>query len=566
MAQHTPSVLEIDRKLRDDFRRRVKDFGVNAEATDPLLAVLFRTVAQQIDQVYSDTGQLRQSLLRELMNGLDVQPYLARPAQAVVRLITSEAEPRTLRAGTELNATTPAGERLIFGLDATLDVSQARIALALSYQDQQLRILSGVEMSESVHAMRPSLDPVPIALGEQPALFVAIENLSPQLLSRHGIFFELGPGTYAVQHALMHEPWWIFGQAGELSGEGLMRPVRKNGGVHELRFQTQARSADHAQTVLPDIADGFYGGRQFLFPSMTGDQQDARPLLCSVPRLLRAALNTMTERGLDQWLAEPRLWIKIPMPVAVPQLHHAVNNILLHTMTASNMYTRNQTIRFAQDGLSFPVIREGGTPEFLVAPLAVTSESNEPYQAGTRVTANAAAGWYELHNDRLTLHPGLNANGTPHEAANVRLWLTNGNRGNQVGPGDITGFSNAAALQGIRIVPFTAASGGSDGEDMASEERRFADALLTRGRIVTQDDLETAALALDRRVLSAQTRSGVERGEGGLERVLRLSLTLDTAAFSKPELELPPLQSQIETSLRARLVQGLTLKVNFQWS
>ena len=273
MGQQTPSVLEIDRKLRDDFRRRVKDFGVNAEATDPLLAVLFRTVAQQIDQVYGDTAQLRLSLLRELMNGLDVQAYLARPAQAVVRLVSTSAEPRTLRAGTEMNATTPSGERLIFGLDATLEISQARLSMALSYQNQALRILPGVEMSESAHALRPSLDAVPVALGEQPALFLAFENLPPRLISRHGIFFELGPGTFPVQHALMHEPWWIFNEAGELSGDGLLRPVRCNGGLHELRFQVGDRADEEGSSVLPEIADGFYGGRQFVFPAMSGERR-----------------------------------------------------------------------------------------------------------------------------------------------------------------------------------------------------------------------------------------------------------------------------------------------------
>ncbi len=124
--------LEIDRKLRDDFRRRVKDFGVSSDTTDPMLAVLFRTVAQQIDQVYSDTDRLRQSMLHELMVGLQVQQYLATPAQAAVRLLNDLKEPRVLRAGTELNAVAPSGERLSFGLDATCEISQARIAFALS--------------------------------------------------------------------------------------------------------------------------------------------------------------------------------------------------------------------------------------------------------------------------------------------------------------------------------------------------------------------------------------------------------------------------------------------------
>ena len=104
MGAHVPNVLEIDRKLRDDFRRRVKDFGVSTETTDPLLVVLFRTVAQQIDQVYSESGKLRQSLLHELMTGLQVQQYLATPAQGAIRLINDVPEPRVLRSGTELNA------------------------------------------------------------------------------------------------------------------------------------------------------------------------------------------------------------------------------------------------------------------------------------------------------------------------------------------------------------------------------------------------------------------------------------------------------------------------------
>lgn len=312
---------------------------------------------------------------------------------------------------------------------------------------------------------------------------------------------------------------------------------------------------------MPSLADGFYAGRQFLFPPMTPD----RKLLCQVPRLLRPVLAAMADRGMDAWLGTPRLWIKIPMPPGIPQLHHAVNNILLHGMTASNLFPRNQTVLFARDGLSVPVVKAGGTSEFLVAPLAITSETNDSYEFGTKVGANGAAGWYELNNGRLTLHPGHSQDGTVHAAANVRLWLTNGELGNRVGPGDITGFANAASLQGVRVIPFTAASGGSDGENLASEERRFADALLTRGRIVTAADLQTAALALDRRVLKAATRSVLERGDTGLRRVLRLELQLDAAGFSKPEIELPGLKSQVERTLRSRLVQGLELEVEFLW-
>ncbi len=554
-------MLEIDRKLRDDFRRRVKDFGVSTEVTDPLLAVLFRTVAQQIDQVYSDTAQLRQSLLHELMSGLHLDAYLARPAQAVVRLLNDLGEPRTLRAGTEVNAVASSGERMLFSLDATVEVSRARLAMALSYQDQSVRLLSGVELSETVQALRPSLEAVPVNLGPQPALFLAIEDLPASLLSRHGIFFELGPGTYAVEHALSHEPWWLFGEDGELGGEGLLRP-QCAGGVWKLAFQVAAAAEKTDDTGAPKMPEGFYSGRQFLFPAMT----EGQPFLCRAPRLLEPVLAKMVGRDAGTLLARPRVWIKIPMPPGVPALHHAINGILLHTMTCSNVFVRNQTLQFARDGVSVPVTRAGGTPEHLVAPISVMSVDNEAYLAGNRPGAKASVGRYEMTNGRLTVHPGSHADGTRHSAANVRLWLTNGTLGNRVGPGDITGFANVAALAGVRIAPVTAASGGSDGEEMASEERRFADALLTRGRIVTKADLETAALAIDRRILRAESSSGLQRREGGMRRVERLQVTLDSHGFSKPEVELPALKSQMEGALGERLVQGLLLEVSFSWS
>ena len=561
MSARTTNVLEIDRKLRDDFRRRVKDFGVSSDTVDPLLAVLFRTVAQEIDNVYSDTDRLRQSLLHELMSGLDVQQYLARPAQAVVRFVDQQSEPRMLRAGTELNAVAASGERLVFSLDGSIEVSQARLTCAFSYQDQMLRVIPGVEMSESVEQLRPSLEAVPLALGPHPALFLAIENLSPSQLSNHGVFFDLGVESYPVQHALCHEPWWIFGADGDLSGDGLLRPRRSNAGVYQLAFQT-GDTTSGKQGGLPGIPDGFYSGRQFVFPAMP----ESTNFTCSCPRLLEPAIARILNRDAKQFFSTPRVWIMISMPRGTPMLHHTVHGVMLHSMTASNIFTRNRTVDFQRDGTSIPLVRATDTPEHLVAPISVTSAENEEYQSGSRPLAKATSGRFELHNGRLTLHPGTHEDGTRHQSANVRLWLTNGELGNRVGPGDITGFANPAALMGVRLAPLTAAAGGSDGETAATAERRFADALLTRGRIVTRADLITSALAVDRRVIHATADSGVERRDEGLRRVERLQLTLDSSAFHKPEIELPALRSQIDSSLRSRLMQGLELEVEFLWN
>src|SRR5438445_24635 len=91
MAYTTASAVEIDKKLRDDFRRRLKDFGISAEATDPVLAVLFRTFAGQLEALYSETERIRLALLDELIAGLGFQRRAARPAQTIVRCLPNNA-------------------------------------------------------------------------------------------------------------------------------------------------------------------------------------------------------------------------------------------------------------------------------------------------------------------------------------------------------------------------------------------------------------------------------------------------------------------------------------------
>src|SRR5205823_9546095 len=103
MPYGSASAIEIDRKLREDFRRRVKDFGISAEATDPVLAVIFRTFAQEIEKLYSETGRIRLALLDEFIAGLQIEPRRAQPAQCVVRFFPDPGATAVVPAGTELN-------------------------------------------------------------------------------------------------------------------------------------------------------------------------------------------------------------------------------------------------------------------------------------------------------------------------------------------------------------------------------------------------------------------------------------------------------------------------------
>lgn len=562
MSFPAPTTAEIDRKLRNDFRRRVKDFGISADAIDPVLAVLFRTLAQQIEAVYADTGRMRQALLDELMDGIRLPPRLAHPAQSVVRFLSTAGRAKVLRAGTELNGTAASGQRLTFATDATVEVSAANIAVALAYQDQSLQLLPAVEASEAIQACRPSLDPVRVNLGPQPAVFLAIENLPASHLSRHGIFFELSPGSWAIQNALRGEPWWIYGPDGDLSKEGLLRPRRVSRGVYQLEWQVESAGPAQAAEELPELIDGFYAGRQYVFPAIPAERQ----LNCAAPRLLELPLAKICGHDLKRFFETPRTWIRIPMGPEVPSLTSAINGILLHAITVSNVFCRNQTVHFERDGSSVPLGRElNGMRELLVAPLSVTSSSNVPYSAGRRSGADASVGWYELRNNRITLHPGLEADGTPQRSANVRLWMTNGALGNRVGPGDITGFANSALFDQVRVTHVAAAAGGTDGEDYPAAERRFAESLLTRGRIVTRADLVASVLSFDRRILAVDVQSRVERRDGGFRRVERLWVKLDHNGFTMADIELPALQQDLHEYLSARAMHGVEVDVRFEW-
>src|SRR5262245_40882776 len=172
-----PRATEIDRKMREDFSRRLKEgYGITADAMDPILAVLFRTFAVQIEDIYKEAGEaIPAAVLDELIAGLGMPERRSRPAQLVVRLGLPNGE-ELFEAGTELIGETASGERLVFALDSDLQISTASLVFAAGYEGGQLRLLPGVDLPEQFEKAKPSLEPVPAALGPMPAVFLAIDT------------------------------------------------------------------------------------------------------------------------------------------------------------------------------------------------------------------------------------------------------------------------------------------------------------------------------------------------------------------------------------------------------
>src|SRR5262249_46250057 len=107
------SAAEIDLKLRDDFNRYLREYGIESTLIDPVLAVLFRTLAAQIHTISSDTDRLKVSLLDELLEGLGFERRYAHPAQLVVRYMC-QGDPVHIGAGTTLAGEPEGGGRLNF--------------------------------------------------------------------------------------------------------------------------------------------------------------------------------------------------------------------------------------------------------------------------------------------------------------------------------------------------------------------------------------------------------------------------------------------------------------------
>lgn len=562
MPYQRATAIEIDSKMREDFRKRLKEYGVSAETTDPVLAVLFRTFAQQLENLYSDTGRIRLALLDELIAGLGIEPRKARPAQAVVRIHGASA-PVHIDAGAVLRSQSPTGERFNFSTDAPVTVSGAQIVFGAAYEKNQLRILPGVEMPESFLAARPALDPVKVNLGPNPALFLAVQPAPKEHLSGHSVYFDLTPDARPVQDALSSETWCLAGPQGEFSAPGILRPRPANAGLRRLEWLIRpgAAAGEELQDKTPLLPPGFYAGRVFLLPPIPPERQ----FLCTMPRGLEPPLSRIFGREAQHLFSPPRAWLKITFPRDIPPLHTAIGGVFLHAITASNVECFNQTIVFERHGTAIPISREGGTDWQLVSPLSLIGENDTPYLDEMAPSTDPSVGRYAIRNGRIEITPARWPDGRPQSQVNVRVWISAGEAANQVGPGMITSIELKGAGSSLRVLNPTSAAGGTSSESFATAQERFSAALLSRDRIVTRADLLAVVRAFDRRIRDARASSAVERVGGALRRVERVTVSLSREDFTDPELEASYLRDELQALLASRFLHDIDLSVRTEW-
>lgn len=565
------SAAEIDLKIREDFRRYLREYGIEPTLIDPVLAVLFRTLASQIYALSSDTDRLKTALLDELLEGLGFERRFAHPAQMVVRY-TCQDEPGYVEAGTTLSGEPATGGRMYFTTDYGIAVSSARIAAVFVYQrpgsqpgdasSGELRLLSGNELpTESLRA-GPSYAPVPAELGAYPAIYIAFENLSPAYLSQHGLFLQTSPDATLLNAQLAEENWCLATHAGRFEAAGILRPRKLNAGQHRLQWLRKTAEVESRPEKIeaPLLPDGFWRGKCFVLPPIPSE----RHFFCEAPQGLEPPLRMIFERpGL---FLKPRAWMRIQLDARVEPLHTAISSVYLHAQSASNVECLNQTVHFAENGTTIPVNGDTGGRSFLVAPLSITGESGETYLPEFQPSFYPGVGRYRLHQGYLTLMPGKMPNGEDESYANVRLWMTAGAAGNQMGVGALQSFAHAPRVRGLSVENITAAAGGSDGEGLHSAQRRFSEALLARQRLLTRVDLEVSIRSFDHRITGIDVQPVLARSARGLRRLHRITVTAGRDKFTAPEEEARLLVADLRSYLAERVPLDVDVNVELAWA
>jgi hypothetical protein len=280
---------------------------------------------------------------------------------------------------------------------------------------------------------------------------------------------------------------------------------------------------------------------------------------------MESSLAKMFGRDAAQLFSRPRAWLRISFPKDIPSLHTGISSISMHAMTASNVECFNQTAYFDKQGTSIPISREAGTESYLVAPLSIFGESGSVYLPEFQPSSTAGAGRYAIRNGRIELQPAKRLDGSAEAYANVRVWITTGALGNQVGPGRVETFLTKGTAPGIHITNPTSAAGGTNAEGYEQAQTRFAEALLSRDRVVTPADLDTVTRSFDRRITKAEISSRVRRSNQGLQRFQHVTCSLDRGAFVDPELEAKILKDDLDRFLRSRFLYDTELSLELEW-
>lgn len=545
-------------RLRTTLGQELRKSPETGTLDDPLLEALMRVLAAEVAALQTDQTAVRDGLLDELMMGLGVPPRSPVPAQAVITGKVSSRQGYHIPAGFSLRADTILRQE--FRTDSDLWISAGRIAAAFAYYNRLLAPLAP-EIYDSDRENREVIDfdPVPLRWGPGPELLLIIDDLPKADPS--GLSVQIQTADPALQLGLRSSVWRIAEKSGEFLTDGILRVEPGRRGAAMLRWGALRRFRTSPGEIdsRPHCSPGPYSYGIFQFPVEPCDDD----FECTCPRTLRQALAKSRTRAAlvsDQFLGQPKLWIRISFGSYEGDLVAAVQRIRLHVASVSNLTLIDRSHTFAIHGRSFPVDEEGGA-RYAVAVNSLIGGEGGQYVDAYRISGDLGDGRYFLRRHRLDIEPATFDDGAREEPnVSVSLWTTAGPDGNGVPTGKIHAEIKEDDGSTVTLDSCVVSRGGSGGESASEASRRFAAAIVARGRAVTHGDIQAAARAFDDRITEVTVLPGLERTPLGLQRVYYVSTGLKDR-FVSGDPEWSQLLRELEQHLQSLAALDVIVRV-----
>lgn len=561
----TPSVLgsasrdagEIAAELRREFDVALQQrYGTQAQP-DPVLATLFHAFATQIGRLYKEAEYaFPLGVLDDLLAGLGMPPRLAQPAQTVVAF-TGITQRERLTLETELVGTARSGERFDFVPDDSIELAPTELRFAAVYENGRLTTVSGARPVKGGAFTMPSTAALRLGAAA-PALYLALDA-DPAHISGLGLLLETLPLAGPVAQALERSPWHLLDARGAVSERGTLRARRGRGGISRLGWIDDRREREDvdAMASVVELAAGPYGPQVFIFPHVPEDRQ----WRSSVPTAIAAAIPSLLPPEQAKGLAQPLVWLHVPLAPGTTGIASALQRIALNAVTASNMDVVSEQVPFDRMGSVITLEPEGKRGRYLMGVLSVTGEKGTAYAADSALDAPIASGRWRYRDRRLDLRAAADATGRFDTYAMVRLLYCDGENANGIDPGQVKQIATPLSNVTAKVANLVPTRAGAAPPEYAPARLRFAELVRTRERVVTAADAEIAVRAFEPRVRTVSVVPVTSVGGGIARQGQIVTATVDTADFADAEAELPRLEAQLTRHLQERAVLGFDISV-----
>lgn len=557
----TPSAIAAE--LRRGFEAAFQQVYGSRPERDPMMAVLLQALATQVSRVYEDATQLfPERVIDDLIASLGVSPSVAVPAQTVV--VFREVESReAVQLDVPLVGYSRSGDEMQFLPDRSIDLLPAVLRFTGVAENGQLHVVPGATLDDGGTPFPPGT--APVRHGKSPMLVLAIDAPAGVDLSRLGIHVETAPLAGPAELALSRSPWYLLDGDGIAREDGTMLSRGGRGGGRVLYFTNEAPppaepGVDSSAAINVHVGEGPFGPQTFLFPT----EGEALGRRGAPPPDLRESITRLVPEEFTHVLRAPLYWVAVPLPMGLAGVSDAFQAVTLNAVTASNIEILSELLHFERRGYVVEVRPEGQRGRHLLGVQSVLGETNARYRHEGDVDAPPGSGRYRIDRGRVHVQPAQSATGRLDRQADLRLLVTDGERGNGIDAGRIARIAGSYDNPLLQVANLTPTRGGANPPEYEQGRLRLAEALRSRERAVTHADFEVLVQAMEPRV--KQTRVTYEAAvvDSRVQPVHRVALVVSRRDFGDPDTEIRRLRDTVERHLQARVLLGHAIEVGME--